>query len=328
MKVNQLAILFAVTLFVAPGSALAQVYDAAPRLDSRPPTKAAAQRYLSDARLELSRGRNSLAEVSLRKAIMADPYDSNSHYLLANIYAKTGRHIDAQAEYAAALEVDQGTTIGEYCRQALRLYGRASGRGLTTSAPSAARMTPVSGITAYSPPSTDLSHVDAALDKINRDAEFEKARKRKYATNLAKTAIKGGDWKASELKEVAETEIAAVHSTVSHRDKSAAEYLRRKADERARLERAMAKERHDAHHEWARDKQRELDEVAGNLKEQLQGRSSPYGVDLVPTGTNLYVRNYKVSGSKKKLAEPRFSVLRFVDRGMVDDSTQPEPPEP
>jgi len=165
--------------------------------------------------------------------------------------------------------------------------------------------------------------VNDALSKIDEGATFEKNRKQNYASNLGRTTLKGGDWKASDIKAVAEQEIAIFHS--GKNGQSARDYLRRQAEARAKAEQEMAKERYVAHQEWADNKQKEIDEAANNLKDQLTKKSSPYGVDLVPNGTSLYVRNYRASSSKKKLVDPHFSVVRFVDRGMEDDVSTPKP---
>lgn len=165
--------------------------------------------------------------------------------------------------------------------------------------------------------------VNGALSKIDEGATFEKNRKQNYASNLGRTTLKGGDWKANDIKAVAEQEIAIFHS--GKNEQSARDYLRRQAEARAKAEQEMAKERYVAHQEWADSKQKEIDEAANNLKDQLTKKSSPYGVDLVPNGTSLYVRNYKASSNKKKLVDPHFSVVRFVDRGMEDDVSTPKP---
>jgi hypothetical protein len=165
--------------------------------------------------------------------------------------------------------------------------------------------------------------VNGALSKIDEGATFEKNRKQNYASNLGRTTLKGGDWKANDIKAVAEQEIAIFHS--GKNEQSARDYLRRQAEARAKAEQEMAKERYVAHQEWADSKQKEIDEAANNLKDQLTKKSSPSGVDLVPNGTSLYVRNYKASSNKKKLVDPHFSVVRFVDRGMEDDVSTPKP---
>jgi hypothetical protein len=172
-------------------------------------------------------------------------------------------------------------------------------------------------------PAVISGEVDGALSKIDEGATFEKTRGQKYADNLGRTTLKGGDWKANDIKAVAEHEIAIFHT--GENSKSAQDYLRRRAEARAKAEQAMAKERYVAHQEWAENKKREIDEAARNLKDQLTKKSSPYGVDLVPNGTSLYVRNYKASPNKKKLVDPHFSVVRFVDRGMEDDVSTPKP---
>lgn len=177
--------------------------------------------------------------------------------------------------------------------------------------------------TTVAQPSASNEELSGALSKIDQEANFEKTRNQKFANNLGKTTLKGGDWKAADIKAVTEQEIEIFHN--GRNQESTRDYLRRQADARAKAEQQLAKERYVAHQEWADEKQKEMDDAANNLKDQLTKRSSPYGVDLIPNGTSLYVRNYKATSNKKKLADPHFSVARFVDRGMEDDVSTPKP---
>ncbi len=304
------------TLFLALGIALAAPFSVhAQSLDS----KAMVSKYLDEGRTELRRGRTVAGEMAYRKAIAFDPSDPLPHYLLANMLARSDRHVDAISEYKLALRLEPGGSVAGYCKQALAAYKLTSFSEL-------ANPTSVE----YVPPPPP-SQLETAIDKIDRQAQTEKARDAKFANNLSTSAVKAGAWKAADIKLTAESDIAnglymlpksgssrsRRYSGVDPAQQELAR-IRADADRRAALEEEMAKERADSHATWARERQMEIDDVAGNLKEQLTERPSKFGFDLAPTGTGLYVRNYKSSVPKKKLPDPRFSVLRLTEPGIHD----------
>lgn len=303
------------TLFLALGIAIAAPFSVhAQSVDS----KAFVARYLDEGRAALKSGRTVAGEMAYRKAIAFDPSDPLPHYLLANMLARSERHADAIAEYKLALRLEPGGSVSGYCKQALAAYKQTAYNEVAD--PRAAEYVPP-------PPPT---HLETAIDKIDRQAQFEKLRDAKFATNLSKSAVKAGEWKAADIKLTAESDIAnGLYSlppkTSSSRSRKYSgfdsaerqiERIREDADRRATIEQEMAKERADNHAAWMRERQMEIDNVAGNLKEQLTERPSKFGFDLAPTGTGLYVRNYKSSVPQKKLADPRFSVLRLTEPGV------------
>lgn len=273
--------------------------------------RAYAEQRLEEGRRELKRGDTVAAEMAFRKAALLDPTDPMAHYLLANLLARTDRHPEAISEYKMALRLDPGSSVSGYCRQALMAYNR------TTFSETASRGE-------YLPPPPP-SHLDNAMDMIDRQARCKKSTAEKFASNLSNSVVRGGDWKAKDIKLSAEHEIAL--SKPSGRGKAMmtptqweaeAKRIRAEADERAKYEQDIARERADSHTAWARERQQQIDDVAGNLKEQLTERPSQFGFDLAANGTGLYVRNYKSSKPKKRLPDPRFSVLRLTEPGIHD----------
>lgn len=266
--------------------------------------------------MELKRGRSVAGEMAFRKAIAYDPADPLAHYLLANLLARSERHVDAIAEYKMSLRCDTNSLVAGYCKQALAAYKVTAYSELA-----------LRGEYVPPPPPTQL---ESAIDQIDRQAQFEKMREQKFATNLSNSALKAGDWKANDIKLTAESDIAnglyplppvgggrrGKNSTSAADDEIAR--IRAQADQKAALEQQMAKERADNHAAWMRERQLEIDDCAGNLKEQLTERPSKFGFDLSPNGTGLYVRNYKSSVPQRKLPDPRFSVLRLTEPGIHD----------
>ncbi|MDZ4833298.1 MAG: tetratricopeptide repeat protein [Candidatus Melainabacteria bacterium] len=280
--------------------------------------KALVNRYLEMGRVE-SNGKNlDAAEAAYRRASELDPANPMSHYLLANILARTGRHEEAIVEYKISLSSGPRSSVSKYCRQALSAYKHTA---FNETANSREFVPP--------PPPTSL---ETAFDAIDRQAQCKKKRTDHFATNLSKTAVKGGDWKARDLKLSAESEVANMYASTrvilprnSRRTTGATNHLeaeaariRAEADERARLEQALANERAADHAAWSKERQNDIDDVALNLKDQLTDQPSKFGFDLAPTGTGLYVRNYKTSKPKKQLPDPRFSVLRLIEPGVQE----------
>jgi tetratricopeptide (TPR) repeat protein len=284
--------------------------------------KSVAERYLDQGRLELRHGHNEAAEMSYRRAALINPIDPMPHYLLANLLARSDRHLDAIAEYKASLRLDPTGLVSSYCRQALAAYN------LTAFADAAS---PRSDEYVPPPPRTKL---ETAFDMIDREAQSEKERDQLFASRLGTTATRGAEWKAREIQMNAQADIANMYANPGWGVRSSSRYhsstatiseldararrIQKDADDKAAAEAALAKDKADNHAAWARERQYEIDRTAGNLKQQLTERPSDFGFDLAPAGTGLYVRNYKCSKPKIVLPQPRFSVLRLTDPGVQD----------
>lgn len=318
---------------------------------------------------------SSTSERQYRLAVGRNPQDQTAHYYLANFLAKNRRHIEAIEEYTTAFNLNQSSSIGGYCRQALNAYKYPNARPASTAyAPynyggTAAGGTYVNGtgvrvpegsqsqMSRYAdallgntaPPQapSKAAQVNSATSTIQRELQEAKSNNQIFADNLSKSTVKGADWKGRDIRQQAEDEIQMMYETqyVSSRGRSGKRYdnsavlkaradaMRREAEEKANYERALADERSRNHKEWARERQQDLDNTAANLNEQMTAKPSPYGTDINPAGTGLYVRNYKARPGKKKLPDPHFSVARFVDKGYEglgsgdgDDGLLPEQP--
>ncbi len=277
-----------------------------------------AARYLELGRREYKEKRFDAAEVAYRRAALTNPMDPMPHYLLANLLASTDKHVDAIAEYKASLRLGPTSSVSKFCRQALAAYKQ------TTFAEDASPRSDE-----YIPPPPP-SKLDTAIDVINKQAQFEKARHQQFASRLGKTAENAADWRAREIQRNAESDIANLYASRVVSSKSSrsrtdssdleamAKRIQREADEKVKLEQALAKEKAAQHAEWAKERQMELDRTAFNLKDQLTDRPSDFGFDLDAGGTGLYVRNYKSYKPKKVLPDPRFSVLRLTEPGVQD----------
>jgi len=288
------------------------------------------RRSMEEGRNELFRGRPRLAEAALRRAVSIEPNDQYARYMLANTLAKAGQHDEAIGHYRAAFELGPKTQLAEYSRMALSAYGLPSplSRDVFN--------TPLPMPTDFSVPAPPVrSSFEQSVDMIDRQMSMEYARKQKFAKDLGKSAVRGGDHRAQEAKSLAEHEIANMYAGVGRTKLSSktdldaqATRMRKEADEKAKAEQARAKEQADAHDEWLKERQRDLNSSASSLKEQLQ-QKSPFGHDLDPTGTGLYVRNYKSTPGKRKLPEPRLGVVRLMDRPMrTDNPDAQKPPSP
>ncbi len=262
------------------------------------------------------------AEIWFRRAVASNPADCYAHYYLADVLARTGRHDQALVEYRVSYKLNPVSAVSGYCKLALVAYKDVSPEfvGIAESDDRFRRL-------------DRGGDVVGAVSTIQREAFVEKSRQNKFAEELGKSAVRGGDWKARDIKESAESEIYNMYNgglrsglsdrvVLSQKElERRAKQIRADADENAARARQLAQERSDQHQAWSRSRQADLDRVAANLREQLTSRSSPYGLDLNPVGTGLFVRNYKTNPRKIPLPDARFSVLRLIDRGMSD---QPE----
>lgn len=287
------------------------------------------RRLLDEGRMHQRIGRTLAAEVAYRRAVVADPSDAMPRYMMADLMARSGRHYEAMEQYRFALQLDPNGPVSEYCRRALFTY--STGTADRSQGGRGPGMDLLGSRLRCNDSPVPASPMGDALDTIDRQAQCAKDRVNGFALRLGNTAVKGGDWKARDIKDTAEWHIHAMYSSgmksglgdppmsQSQMDEEARN-IRKAAAEHARLEQEMARDRAAAHHQWSRTRQQDLRDTASNLKDQLHGRKkSPYGLDLDPVGTGLYVRNYKATPDKKVLPDARFSVVRLLDRGGLQE---------
>ncbi len=275
---------------------------------------------------EIAAGHVFEAEIWFRRAVAANPADCYAHYYLADVLARTGRHDQALVEYRTSYKLNPTSSVSGYCKLALIAYKDVSPAFIGMPASDELRKKV----------DRDGERVGSAISTIEREAIEEKNRQDKIARELGRSAVRGGDWKARDIKEQAESEIfnmynGGLRGGLSDRVlltpkelERRAKQIRANAEENAARTRQLAEEHSEEHQAWSRARQAELDRVADNLRDQLKSKSSPYGHDLNPVGTGLFVRNYKPNPHKIPLPDARFSVLRLIDRGMSeppDEST-------
>jgi tetratricopeptide (TPR) repeat protein len=261
-------------------------------------------------------GRYKHAVVFLSQAASLDPTNSLCHYYLANTLTKLNQVQEALLEYQICRRLEPTGKIATYCKQAVvalagqdkqtehlaNSSGDIDASGITNSESSTARLS---------------SHPDInrTMFVIRREVEYEKGKHKRQAEAGSKAAIALAERNVNQIKAQADADIQRavsdswssvpmvqgnmVFNAYSFNPELArirTAEIRRIAEEEQEKARRLGQRRVAEFAKLSSDKQKVLDEVAVNLKSQMEQPAGPFGVKLQPVGTDLYVRYYGHSG--------------------------------
>ncbi len=257
-------------------------------------------------------GRFKHAVVFLTQAASLDPTNSLCHYYLANTLTRLNQPQEALLEYQICKRLNPEGLVATYCQQAV-----AALAGRSKQAQHLAEASDV--LESDTTDKTDVStsrlsahpDINRAMYVIRREVEYEKGRHKTQAEARRKAALAMAEQNAMQIKAQAEADIQraiseayvsvpaiignmAVNSYVYNPNlaRVRSDEIRKNAEEAEKSARRIGEIHAAEYAKLATDKQKVLDEVAVNLKSQMEQPAGRSGVKLQPIGTDLYVRYY------------------------------------
>jgi tetratricopeptide (TPR) repeat protein len=214
---------------------------------------------------------------SLGAAMSSEFSNPVLHYYLANSFARLKQNEAAIREYRIAYALDPNSKLAEYCKTALFAYGVDE---LTASKPAKIlthqddivnqTLTRIRQQLENAKANTNSSHQlkMTSLDK-QKSTDLDRVPNRREITD----SIGGrrGRFFNSDIQKIIEEELNK----------------QKEAIEKQHGHKARAMNSEDA------KRNSNLEQSASNLQDLLTQPVHPGNVKLVPTGTNLYIRNYK-----------------------------------
>ena len=274
------------------------------------------------------------AAVAFGRAAAADPLNAMVHYYWANSLVKIGDHERAAREYRVAFLLEPQGIVSGYCRQALIGYKlavpnpndsaafRQSMRDTAGGAADLREAPPrVAGASPVQAPAD--TNVDKACDAITRQLSHEKQKHQATRDSSVRMAMVRAQAQARRIDEDAEIAIQKLYEPIIYPGarvnplllnpellKQRAEEIRNSAKDAKEQLFREAGEESTRYNKWNSTKEQALEEVAHNLRTQMQSKT-PNGVQLLPEGTDLYVRYYGNSPGRP-IPETRQAVVRII----------------
>lgn len=263
-------------------------------------------------------GRYKHAVVFLTQAASLDPTNSLCHYYLANTLTRLNQLQDALLEYQICKRLEPNGPVAKYCKQAVEaLSGRS--REAQHLADASENITPSESSSAHPARHSSNAAVNRAMYVIKREVEWEKGKHKMQAELGSKAALAMAEESAKQIKRQADADIqraisdswvtvptvqgfSLVNNYVLNQElaRIRTNEIKRNAEEAEQRARRVSEIRVAEFNKLASEKQRVLDEVAVNLKSQMELPAGRSGVRLQPLGTDLYVRYYGRSSKAAK----------------------------
>ncbi len=272
-------------------------------------------------------GRYREAVIFLSRAAMAHPASPVLHYHLGNALVKSGLHDQAIQEYELSYRLDPYSGVAQYCRMALKAYGRPSPELAQT------HVAPDGSVQFATdpPPGPPIDrNLRIAKNTIRRQAEFEKSKHRATGEALAGLAMRHAERDVHRIREDMKEEMQrALEPPVmtlptgrgvmtiplpfdADLARARAEEVRQRAKEAERTVRKAAETRAERQKSFCKEREYALDEVVANLESQLEEPAGRSGVKLQSVGTDLYVRYYGYQRGSEQMPDIRQAAVRIV----------------
>jgi tetratricopeptide (TPR) repeat protein len=280
-------------------------------------------------------------------AITNRPNDAVLHYYLANSFSRTNQFDNALKEYTLGLSLSQDQTLGHYCQSAIdsleKLLAKPGKVAINNSesknqneqtklaSSSKKQDDGVSPKPALNNPAKRDIQSDLlrhTVERINSQASVGNITLQNEGKNLAKTKAGSHDLNIAKLREEEIARLDYMQNTVAYNCFGKPYHLFTESDIRLAKENyelkileAQTKSTSDVQSVLDQGHLREkaLSETANSLVSQLgkTAPSSPGSAQLLPTGTNIYVRNYLSTGLPSSNMLPR-ELLATQDKMILE----------
>lgn len=228
----------------------------------------------------------------LGAALSTDYNNPTLHYYLANSYVKLGQKDGAIREFRIAYALQPKGEIAQYSKQALIKLGAAvagADSKVTESKPVEVKASqrPVSSV-------SDSSSLDRAMSALKEQSDREALLRSSSGQSMADSISKHG---SDLVKQTHDNLINDIPQRYSRRygtpySTSLSPDAQGKLDSMKKFYDAEKSKALESSEQSAK----EIQKSSENLQNLLNDKPKSGGSQLVPTGTNLYIRNYKPVG--------------------------------
>lgn len=226
------------------------------------------------------------AVISFTGALNTEFNNAVVHYYLGNCFIKLNQPESAIREFRIAYAIAPDAEVGQYSKEALKVFGIDSdASGAPTDAPASG------GTKTKAAPKTNPA-LDQAIKSLRKQTFFAKDNEARMNEITSRDVEKRNEERLQRAKQEAQRDSVrysrrgrATQVPMSNESKKMLDDLKNQFDN----ELAARKKNMDTHGD-------ELQRSAANLENLLmEQKSAKQGPKLKPEGTNLYIRNYEAS---------------------------------
>lgn len=231
---------------------------------------------------EYGKGHFTVARDYFRKVLKSQPRSQAAHYYLANTLAQLRDYAGALKEYEAGYDVNPDSDIAASCLEAMTNLKDYSSEGKPPTA--AVKTTPAGK-------AVDEDSVIDATRMIRTQLEKESAATSTTADQYAKLRQEHAKAEAKRIQDEMQRKLddIPVYRRGGYSRTQMQQSIKDEAAKQTQAEMARAQAEADYYAKAAKDRQATLTDVQASLESQLK---NPGKTQLVPQGTNMYIRNY------------------------------------
>jgi tetratricopeptide (TPR) repeat protein len=272
-------------------------------------------------------GNYAAAEDCFKRAAQMNFDSPEAHYWYATALAKRMKGPQAIKEYRACLALGPEPVLASYCTQALAAYHAPIPPGFIGTAPSkpaSAHAAPA----ATQDEQFDIQRRQASAridDNTAADIGRLKERDTQWQTTKEQEAAQAGE----RLREEGRRKVARMesegyigsHGELKQYTPQELNRVKEEYEHKAMYAQDVVQREAQSAHQHMNERQSALSESAANLQNQMFQSPNGRSPSLQPLGTNLYVRNYLVSGqdqpddNSKSNAPPARAVAQSLTPG-------------
>lgn len=241
---------------------------------------------VSEGLKQYNQGNYETARKAFQKALVTNKEDPRLHYCLANTLMRLRKVDEALREYHLCIHYGPGTIIAEQSETALGAYER---HALPFDREKAEQVRRESMLR------KEEEERQQASERIHRQAELHTSLRTSDAAGQRNSILNSASADAKRIRD--EGEEAAANSSIWRRryriwSQQNADAIRKQAKEDSDALLRRAQQQAENYDRDARERASRMSEAESNLNSQMQHPISGK-IRLVPSGTNLYIRNYQ-----------------------------------
>ncbi len=241
---------------------------------------------VSEGLKHYNHGNFEAARQAFQKALVTNKEDPRLHYCLANSLMRLRKVEDALREYHLCIHYGPGTIIAEQSETAIGAYEQHALPFDREKAEQARREAALR---------KEEEERQQASERIHRQAELHAGLRQNDAAGQRNSILNSASADAKRIRD--EGEEAAANSSVWRRryriwSQQNADAIRKQAKEDSDALLKRAQQQAENYDRDARERANRMSEAESNLNSQMQHPISGK-IRLVPSGTNLYIRNYQ-----------------------------------
>ncbi|MCC7531933.1 MAG: tetratricopeptide repeat protein [Candidatus Melainabacteria bacterium] len=242
---------------------------------------------VSDGLKHYNQGNFEAARKAFQKALVTNKEDPRLHYCLANSLMRLRKVEEALREYHLCIHYGPGTIIAEQSEAAIGAYEQHAKPFDREKAAEGKQETELR---------REEEQRQQAAERIHKQAEMHAGLRTADSTGQRNSIMNSASADAKKIRD--QGEEAANNSLVWRRRYRAwsqqnADAIRKQAKEDSDALLKRAQKQAENYDRDARERANRMSETENNLNSQMLHQIGSGRMRLVPTGTNLYIRNYQ-----------------------------------